>query len=562
MAGVKRDTGEEIGGYTVVETLGQGGSGAVYRVRDGGGETYALKLVDAQHDEVAARRLEREVQALQSLRHPAVPRILDAELDGAETFVVFEYIPGVSIWQHVQDHGPLSGPALADFADRTASALEAVHEAGVVHRDVTPSNIMVGPEGPVLIDFGLSHLEHDERLTRDGLVSGTAGYVAPEVIDGAEPGPIADRWSWAATVAYALTGSAPFGSGTGAISRTLAAQVELPDAPGAEALRAALGRDIGARPSPREVVAALRGATIALPASGEQMAATEVAPGLAATSVMPANGAWNEAGSDPTAGLTVTAASPVSSDELRRRDAADPWDTADDGEAGDVDYADDGEGDYEDDGEDGAAHERDPWAADDASLPSAPRHPLMTLAWMLALAASAALAPFIAAAALVLAAVLARTAQRRAVGLQLARRRHGQRRGDAAIHALGLPWHLLRSLGETLPAAVLAVAAGGGVAALCWWLVDEGRFAGGGLEDWGHAGALAAGGLVAAATLWWGPWMEATREGGRRVASALAPTRGVAVAWTLVGLAALGVVVLAVYLNASPQWWPAPQLLG
>ncbi|MFW7413806.1 serine/threonine-protein kinase [Demequina sp. SO4-18] len=549
MAGVKRDMGEEIGGYTVVETLGQGGSGAVYRVRDEGGETYALKLVDAQHDEVAARRLEREVHALQSLRHPAVPRVLDAELDGAETFVVFEYIPGVSIWQHVQDHGPLSGEALADFADRTASALEAVHDAGVVHRDVTPSNIMVGPEGPVLIDFGLSHREHDERLTRDGLVSGTAGYVAPEVIDGAEPGPIADRWSWAATVAYALTGAAPFGSGTGAISRTLAAEVDLPDAPGAGALRAALGRDIGARPSPHEVVAALRGATIALPVSGEQMAATEVAPGLAATSVMPAHGTWNEAGSDPTAGLTVTAASPVTSDELRRRDAADPWDAADAGEGDDAD-----DPDREDEGDDEFAH-------DDAALPPAPRHPLMTLTWMLAIAASAALAPLVAAAALVAAAVIARTVQRRAVGLHLARQRRGERRGDAALHALGLPWHLLRSIGETLPAAAIAIAAGGGVTALCWWLVDEGRVATGDSELWGHAAALAAGGLVAVAALWWGPWMELTREGSRRVASGLAPTRGVAVAWTLVGLAALGVVVLAVLLNAPPQWWPAPQLL-
>ena len=102
-----------------------------------------------------------------------------------------------------------------------ASALEAAHLAGVVHRDVTPSNMMMGPDGPVLIDFGLSHRETDERLTRDGLVSGTAGYVAPEVIDGADPGPVADIWSWAATVSYAMSGTAPFGSGSKAIGRTL-----------------------------------------------------------------------------------------------------------------------------------------------------------------------------------------------------------------------------------------------------------------------------------------------------------------------------------------------------
>ncbi|MFN3865612.1 MAG: serine/threonine-protein kinase [Demequina sp.] len=543
---MKRDTGEEIGGYTVVDTLGRGGSGAVYRVRDGGGETYALKLVDARHDEVAARRLEREVHALQSLRHPAVPRILDAELDGDETFVVFEYIPGVSLWQHVQDHGPITGEALADFADRTASALEAVHEAGVVHRDVTPSNIMISPAGPVLIDFGLSHQEHDERLTRDGLVSGTAGYVAPEVIDGAEPGPIADRWSWAATVAYAMAGAAPFGSGTGAISRTLSAEVSMPQAPGADALRAALGRDIGARPSPREVVSALRGATTVLPRSGEQIASTVVAPALAATSVMPADGTWNHAGADPTAGLTVTPASPVSSEELRRNDVDPGWDAPDAREG------------YEDDGaEDGAP------VSTEMPLASARRHPLMTLAWMLAIAASAALAPFVAAAALVFVAVVVRAVQRRAYGLHVARQRRGERRGDAALYTLGLPWHLLRSLGETLPAAAVALAAGGGVSVLCWWLVSEGSLvpASADAQAWGHGAALALGGLVAAGALWWGPWMEMTREGGRRVASVLAPTRGVAVAWTLVGLAALGVVVLAVYLRAETWWWPAHQLL-
>ena len=543
MAGVRREAGDEIGGYTVLETLGRGGSGAVYKVRDGGGETYALKLVDARDDDVAARRLEREVHALQSLRHPAVPRVLDAELDGDEKFVVFEYIPGDSLWQHVQDHGPLSGEALADFAERTASALEAVHAADVVHRDVTPSNIMMGPDGPVLIDFGLSHREHDERLTRDGLVSGTAGYVAPEVIDGAEPGPIADRWSWAATLAYTMMGSAPFGSGTGAISRTLAAEVEVPEAPGADALRAALGRDIGARPSPRDVVAALRGATAVLPRSEDGLEPTHVASGLAATSVlgerdvdttsvMPSDGGWDQVSADPRVGDTATPASPVSSDDVLV---------------------------LGDDGHD------DAWGAPTSSelaLPPAPRRPIMTAAWMLALASTAALAPFVTLMALVGSAVLVRAVQRRTLGLHVARERRGPRRGDVALQTLGFPWHLLRSLGETVPAALIAAAAGGGVAAGGWWLVSSERVASGAADAqaWGHGAALALGGLVAAVLLWWGPWMEATREGGRRVASVLAPTAGVAAAWTLVAIAALGVVTIAVYLMTEPQWWPAPDL--
>lgn len=535
MAGVAREPGDEIGGYTVIETLGRGGSGAVYKVRDGGGDEAALKLVDAREDHVAARRLEREVHALQSLRHPAVPRVLDAELDGDETFVVFEYIPGVSLWQHVQDHGPLAGEELADFAERTASALEAVHASGVVHRDVTPSNIMMGPDGPVLIDFGLSHREHDERLTRDGLVSGTAGYVAPEVIDGAEPGPIADRWSWAATVAYTMTGQAPFGSGTGAISRTLEADVRLPDVPGADALRAALGRDVSGRPGTRDVVAALSGATTVLPRSSEELAPTMVAPGVAATAVLSADAPADQAVEpaftqvQPTStGSPASAPSPPLS--------ADPMPAADEDEL-----------------------ESDPG---EEPIEPAPRHHLMIGAWMLAFAAAAALAPLVSAMVLVAGAILVRGVQRRAQALHVARQRRGQRRGDAALQTLGLPWHLLRAAGETVPAALVAVAAGGGVAALGWWLVSTYRVATDTVagQTWGHAIALAVGGVVAALALWWGPWMGMTREGGHRVASALAPTRGVAVAWTVVALAGIAVVTLAVYLFAEPWWWPAPDL--
>lgn len=533
MAGLRRGTGDEIGGYEVIDTLGRGGSGAVYRVRDGGGTVAALKLVDARDDEVAARRLEREVNALQSLRHPAVPQVLDAELDGDEKFVVFEYIAGVSLWNYVQEYGPLEGDELANFAERTASALEAVHAAGVVHRDVTPSNIMIGPEGASLIDFGLSHKEHDARLTRDGLVSGTAGYVAPEVIDGAEPGPVADWWAWAATLAYTMTGTAPFGSGTGAISRTLEAQVELPDVPGADAVRAALGRDISARPGPREVVAALRGDTTVIAGvserpHGRDVPLTQATPTLAPTQVMATE-------------VTHTVADAVTSDGQR----------ASDGPEGAIP----GQPDYVVDDE----LER---ASSELPLARAPRRPIMTVTWMIAIASAAALAPFVAAATLIVVAVVVRAVQRRALALHASRQRKGARRGDVALHTLGFPWHLLRSLGETILAALIALAAGGGVAALGWWLVETGR-----LDivpearEWVLPGALAGGALVVAGALWWGVWMEMTREGGRRVASALAPSRPVAAAWVTVALAAIGVVVLAVYLGAEPWWWPASELL-
>ncbi|WNM24954.1 serine/threonine-protein kinase [Demequina capsici] len=543
MAGLRREIGDEIGGYVVRGILGRGGSGTVYLVEDGAGSQAALKLVDAAADPVAAERLTREVHALQSLRHPAVPRVLDAELEGDETFVVSEYIPGLSLYDHVQRHGPMRGAALADLADRIGSALQEAHAAGVVHRDVTPSNVMMGPHGPVLIDFGLAHRTEDSRLTRDGLVSGTAGYVAPEVIDGAEPGRIGDDWAWAATVAYAMKGEGPFGSGSGAISRTLDGRVDLPDVPGASLVAAALSRDIGARPAPAEVVAALRGATEVLPSRGA--APTLVAP-AAGTAVLPAGSLpWETAG-DPTALLDGASYPAV--------DIGEPGADVDD---------DDLDGEIDDDD---AAEDEGPWDALDAGLVPAPAssRPVMLAAWAIAASATAALAPVVVVLSMVGAAVVARGVHRRAASLAAARARRGARRGDAVVHTIGMPWHLARGAVELLPSVLLGLAVGLGTGAFAWWLVSASLVASPTTagQAWGHASAVALGALAACATLWVGPWSEGTRDGARRVAFGLAPTRGVAVAWVIVAIAAVGVVAVAVYALAEPWWWPLREAPG
>jgi len=248
----------------VLRPLGRGGSGAVYLVTDEGGAEAALKLVDTT-DAGARTRLAREVAALQALRHPAVPRVLDAELDDDDAFVVFEFIDGPSLSQHVRSRGPLPASQVAELASALASALAAVHAAGVVHRDVTPANVLLGRTGPVLIDFGISHQQEDQRLTRTGLVSGTAGYVAPEVIDGGEPTAASDDWGLAATLAFAASGHAPFGTGMGALSATLAGDVR-PDVP--LALARALTAAPQFRPRPGELARMLAEAdeTAVLPA--------------------------------------------------------------------------------------------------------------------------------------------------------------------------------------------------------------------------------------------------------------------------------------------------------
>ncbi|WP_062462034.1 serine/threonine-protein kinase [Demequina soli] len=521
MAGLQREVGDIVGGYRVLGRLGSGGSGSVYRVADEGGHEAALKLVDARQDHVAAARLEREVRALQALRHPAVPHILDAELDDDETFVVFELVAGETLFDHVHHHGALEGGDLAAFAERTASALEAVHAAGVVHRDVTPSNIMMGPGGPVLIDFGLAHRTEDTRLTREGLVSGTPGYVAPEVIDGAEPGVQADRWSWAATVAFAMTGRGPFGSGTGAISRTLEADVSLPDVPGAQAVRAALGRDVAARPGMRDVVAALSGATAVMPA----LPPTAVAP-IAAPPTVVMDAVWE----DPDA----TAVLPSGRQEVagHEDDAAVAWDDA-----------------LDDAGEGWEEHE--PEAA-----PAAPRRRvLLALAGLVAVVA-APLAPLLVFLAVVALAVLARGVYRRAVALDAAVARRGRRRtSDTVVQTIGLPWHVLRAAGESVPAILLAAALGAGATLALWQLIGAGvvDFASSYLEE---ALAVAAGMLVAELALAFGPYMAGTREGAHRMAAAVSPTGGLRAAWILVAVTAVLVSAIALWVGVEPWWWP------
>ncbi|WP_258724271.1 serine/threonine-protein kinase [Cellulomonas sp. NS3] len=256
--------GSEVGGYSIVAPLGSGGMGTVYRALDGGGAAVALKLLHGADDTdtEARERLRREVLALQRLRHPAVAAVLDAEADSTEAFIVTELVDGVNLEEHVREHGPLDATTLHEVAEGLRSALTAVHEAGVVHRDLKPSNVLVTEHGPVLIDFGIAHAADDARVTSTGLVIGTPGYLAPELLDGAEPTERSDWWGWAALLAFAATGRAPFGLRP--LEQVLAkARSGDPDVAGigpltAGALRGALAADPDARLSAADVVAALQ----------------------------------------------------------------------------------------------------------------------------------------------------------------------------------------------------------------------------------------------------------------------------------------------------------------
>jgi len=255
--------GAEIGGYTILAPLGSGGMGTVYRAVDGGGTPVALKLLHPHigADPSSRERLRREVLALQRLRHPGVAAVLDAEADSTEAFLVTELVPGADLAEHVRQRGPLDTAALHRLADGLRDALGAVHAAGVVHRDLKPSNVLVTADGPVLIDFGIAQSVDETRVTSTGFVVGTPGYLAPELVDGAEPTPATDWWGWAALLAYAATGRAPFGTRPleAVLVRTRSGDADLaglgPVTAGA--LWDALAADPEERAQPDEVVAAL-----------------------------------------------------------------------------------------------------------------------------------------------------------------------------------------------------------------------------------------------------------------------------------------------------------------
>jgi len=254
--------GSEVGGYTIGRELGSGAMGTVYAAHDGAGNQLAIKFLRRELDADADGRavLEREVAALRRLKHPAVVRVIDAELDGADAFIVTELVDGVNLQTEIDERGPLDPLDLYELADQLAAALEAVHLAGVVHRDLKPSNVMITDHGPVLIDFGIA--ADPEATTRPDLVVGTPGYLDPELVLGATPTVGTDWWSWAAVLAFAATGRPPFGtvSVEDILARTRDGRADLvglrPRT--AQALAAALHPVSRTRWTPTEVIRELR----------------------------------------------------------------------------------------------------------------------------------------------------------------------------------------------------------------------------------------------------------------------------------------------------------------
>ena len=270
---------ERLGPYRLIQRIGQGGMGVVHLALDPSGRAVAIKVLRPHiaDDPEARDRLQRELDTLARVDHPRVAPVFDADISGPLPYLVTRYIGGDPLDDVVTAYGPLPGPALLTLAQGLADALDAIHAAGIVHRDLKPGNVMLDDDGlPVLIDFGIAHVADDVRLTSSGLVMGTPGYLAPEIIEGADVTEATDWWGWAATLAYAATGRPPFGAGgmDVVLARVRGGQFDLAgvDPRLASWLAAALSPDPGQRPSSHELLAGLRhyadagSATTVLPA--------------------------------------------------------------------------------------------------------------------------------------------------------------------------------------------------------------------------------------------------------------------------------------------------------
>lgn len=266
------EAGQVVGGYTLVSRLGAGAMGSVWRARDDGGHEYAMKILRDSLDEdggeeerretvTARERLRREAMSLKKVNHPGVCGIVDMELDDALAFIVTELIEGRNLKDDVAANGRYVGDDLERLAAKLIDAVKAVHAAGIVHRDIKPTNVMVSATGPVLVDFGIAMGEGESHVTRTGLVMGTPGFIAPEIIDGAESDEQTDWWSLASVLAFAATGEPVFGTRPmmAVLERAAAGSANLAGLPAGTmaAFRSALDPDRSRRCGPDELLHAI-----------------------------------------------------------------------------------------------------------------------------------------------------------------------------------------------------------------------------------------------------------------------------------------------------------------
>jgi serine/threonine protein kinase len=201
----------EVDVYRLLGRLGEGGQGVVFLAVSPTGSRVAVKLLPPTTDPLVRSRFLKEVAAAQRVARFCTAQVLDAGIFERRPFIVSEYVSGPSLVEVIEQYGPRSAAVLERIAVATLTALGAVHAAGMVHRDFKPGNVLLGPDGPVVIDFGLAAVPGMTTTGPSGQTAvGTPAFMAPEQLAGERVTAAADMWSWAVTIAFAGTGELPF----------------------------------------------------------------------------------------------------------------------------------------------------------------------------------------------------------------------------------------------------------------------------------------------------------------------------------------------------------------
>ncbi|RJL32512.1 protein kinase domain-containing protein [Bailinhaonella thermotolerans] len=313
-----------IGGHRLVGRIGSGGQGVVYLGEDARGGRVAIKVL---HEAAAAdpglrARFAKEVTAAAKVLPYCAARVLRAEVDARRPYIVSEYVDGPSLREAVETSGPFGEDALLRLATGTATALTAIHGAGIVHRDFKPDNVLLGPDGPRLIDFGIARSD-EMTLTPSGMMIGTPQYIAPEVYAGERAGPPADVFAWGAVMVFAATGGHAFdGQALPAVmNRVLTAEPDLGGLPASlrPLVAAALSKDPAARPPALGLLLGLVGG--GLDAVGAMRAGSRAAGAPHAPPTGPIPGTGAPAAPAPPPRRTATPAPPRRTAAASRRRA-------------------------------------------------------------------------------------------------------------------------------------------------------------------------------------------------------------------------------------------------
>ncbi|GAA3445056.1 hypothetical protein GCM10018955_44940 [Planomonospora venezuelensis] len=309
------DDPHELAGYRITGRFDDVRPEGAYLAEDPSGAQVTIRLLPPGAD---PERFLRAVEPLRGVSASGVAQVLGGGLHGDRPYLVSEHVEGATLAESVAADGTPRGAALDRLAIGTMAALAAVHRAGAVHGDVRPETVVLGPDGPIVVDFGLVQAlgTVDSGPTRS---VGLPAYQAPEQLDGSPPGPPADVFAWAATMVFAATGTAPFAGGTVAatINRVLRDEPDLADIPGelGAVLSDCLAKDPAVRPAANAVLLRLIGESSLLEAAtaiatGQVAAPPTRSPGMRAGRVLLLAGAFLAVAAASGAAVYLTAPPP------------------------------------------------------------------------------------------------------------------------------------------------------------------------------------------------------------------------------------------------------------